>query len=501
MKDKWAAITTAVVVGYTAFFLNYVNVSVTEVATSAATTGWTHNISSLVMWQSLFAFLTSVICSLSYALFNWQSQFRIVLMTKLTSLVAIFTTLFCAIAAVEHYGSSSEILLLWMYYGAFGVACGLPLCFGVPLLFGVTRKEAYKDLETLLGFMAVAMLLGNICGFLAITSLSFFQVLLFLIACAIPAPLLAFVLQAHLEAYAEIARYSSVRMGPSLKVGLRTYLREVNIDARVTYWNRDFVRQVLISSALFSLVDLPRTIWVPVFNELFKKVAGDPTDAGIYCIIGTAIAICCCTISVLYNYFTRYIGTPRRQTDLKLRKSKFSLYAVFAFIFLLVLFLSGFNDYRTTEFAGLGVVGYFAAHALCMESLMEFLPDLFGSRTFSTGWAFTVSAWQGTACLTRMILNFGNVVELIVQSNEASIANFLISALSQAAVVVLVWRIPDPRSNAAESEARKDDLDSVQTTTNMGEITLEAACQTDGSFVQFERHEPSKGGHRLPVCH
>ncbi|KAH7701707.1 hypothetical protein AAVH_31154, partial [Aphelenchoides avenae] len=153
MKDKWAAITTAVVIGYSAFFLNYVNVSVTEVATSAAASDWTHSTSSLIIWQSLFAFLTSVICSLSYALFHWQSQSRIVLTTKLTSLVAIFTTLFCAIAAAEHYGSSTEILLLRMYYGAFGVAGGLSLCFGVPLLFGVTRKEAYKDLETLLGFM------------------------------------------------------------------------------------------------------------------------------------------------------------------------------------------------------------------------------------------------------------------------------------------------------------------------------------------------------------
>lgn len=44
-------------------------------------------------------------------------------------------------------------------------------------------------------------------------------------------------------------------------------------------------------------------------------------------------------------------------------------------------------------FAGLGAVGYFAAQALSMESMLEFLLDLFSEDTFVAGWAFTFVFW------------------------------------------------------------------------------------------------------------
>lgn len=62
---------------------------------------------------------------------------------------------------------------LRFFYGCFGFANGFAMTLGIPFLYGVTRAEPYKDRESMLGLMVVAMLLADLCGFLTMCGLGY----------------------------------------------------------------------------------------------------------------------------------------------------------------------------------------------------------------------------------------------------------------------------------------------------------------------------------------
>lgn len=67
--------------------------------------------------------------------------------------------------------------------------------------------------------------------------------------------------------------------------------------------------------------------------------------------------------------------------------------------------IAAFNGFNTNEFSGIGIVGYFTASALCMETVFEVMPCLFDAEHFALGWSFTVVAWVGSD-FTRTILKY-----------------------------------------------------------------------------------------------
>ncbi|KAH7725854.1 hypothetical protein AAVH_06697 [Aphelenchoides avenae] len=188
---------------------------------------------------------------------------------------------------------------------------------------------------------------------------------------------------------------------------------------------------------------LGELVWYLAFHQLFVEVADDGSDSGVYCVIATALSIACCSLSMLYGHVTSsFTGRSVKQ-----RKTTMSLYAVVGFVFLLVLFFSAFNGFSTTEFSGIGIVGYFTAGALCTESVMEFLPCFFAVVNFALGWTLTVLAWQESKSALRSIVTYFYERNKAVTTNASATTIVLgASAASQLFLLVLVWWIPENKN-------------------------------------------------------
>ncbi|KAH7723035.1 hypothetical protein AAVH_09508 [Aphelenchoides avenae] len=385
MHEKWTAAFTAVAVGYNTFFLFSLSQTVDDTLVFVPWDPSWYFEEKQRHWIFYRAhgalFSTCVPCMAFVIAPATVTRYSLKIFQYLSignAVCAVFIALSGAGQDPADPGKAEWAHWFTSVNWSMGISHGFLMSFGIPIFYGVIRRTQYARRRTLLGAMVVAMLAGDLVGFFAVCGFDYTTAMIIYASCVALAPLFA-------SSFHGCMLVFDMMGDQSLKSN-----SEARRRLRVLCVNKDFAKRLAVSSLLYFLVDFPRTIWIVFLNQLFKRVAEDPSEASTYAIIGLAVAIACSAASVLYKYFTRFVtSTPTDVQDLRLRKSTASLYVVFGFIFLVILFVSGLRDSESTEFAGLGFVGYFAAQALTMKSLLEFLPDLFDDDTFAVGWMWT----------------------------------------------------------------------------------------------------------------
>ncbi|KAH7695372.1 hypothetical protein AAVH_37570, partial [Aphelenchoides avenae] len=387
MHEKWNAAFTAVTVGYNTFFLFSLSQTVDDTLVFVPwDPGYLYEEGQRhwVFYRAHGALACASIVGLAFLIAPATVALYSLKVFQYLSIGTAVSALFIALSAAGlNDPNADSVYWLVRVNWSMGAAHGVLMSLGVPVLYAAARRSQFERRRTLLGAMVVAMLAGDLVGFFAVCGFDYIAAMMIYASCVALTPLFAFSFHGCMCNF-------ELFDGPSLLSN-----GEARRRLSVLCFSKDFTKRLSIASLLYFLVDFPRTIWIVFLNQLFKKVADDPSAESTYAIIGLAVAIACSAASVLYKYFTRIVtSAPTDIQDLRLRKSTASLYVVFGFIFLVILFVSGLRDSQSTEFAGLGFVGYFAAQALTMKSLLEFLPDLFDDDTFAVGWMWTFTCWQ-----------------------------------------------------------------------------------------------------------
>ncbi|KAI1714778.1 hypothetical protein Ddc_11215 [Ditylenchus destructor] len=335
----------------------------------------------LMMWRQIGALAGCVaaVVLLSFVR-RFSTNYKWQLRMLMSSSFFVFLSGAFAVVSVFLDGGYANCPCLRAGKFVFGACSSINWCFGVTYLYGTSRQTLHKHQRELMGSMAIFVVAGELCGL-------FFGFLV--------------------EDYKWLYTHSGVRIVTPIVFCLAYYClwpclehygrgtddtqvipeeddREDRRSLSICNW--DFLFRLIRSILLFALVDFTRNMYKMSFHDIFEKIGADSSNVRSYTLgsDGSALVMCLLSIIILSRYCKWWHSDESRQIKLFVC-GICGLLALFA---ILVLDLS---PVTTTHHIGYIVIFYTVQSALCMEFLLEILPDLFLPRNFAFGWSITLA--------------------------------------------------------------------------------------------------------------
>ncbi|KAH7712301.1 hypothetical protein AAVH_20342 [Aphelenchoides avenae] len=335
-------------------------------------------------------------------------------------IVATVSALFGSINKVERYAREivmassvliivAEVVLKLLMWARLFDACllfrwarllehlGMTLAglVGIPFLYGNTRRGPHPDQQHLMGgivsgarqamknptfFLAIAMVLGELCGFLT----GFYtEEWTWLAVSAVVTILVA------LLPFAEFYCRSMTNYG-ELDAAVPD---EANEDDEFRFtWT--FLTMVLRGTFIWAFIDLPRHVFRLAFERFLDKIE-DHDGASFMHIFGDILGIGWCVASILFNMIILTCYRSRVPTVLLRNHGvdmlKLGVACSVAFGSLLAIAILDAREKPTRSWdIGIPMFFHLPGVAVAIEQMLEFLPYLFPRRAFFIGWVYTV---------------------------------------------------------------------------------------------------------------
>ncbi|KAI1705363.1 hypothetical protein DdX_13678 [Ditylenchus destructor] len=263
----------------------------------------------------------------------------------------------------------------WLRVGKlfFGLCSTINWCFGVTYLYGTSRQKVHKRQRELMGFMAIFVVAGESFGLVCGFSLKNYEWLITHSGIRIITPIL-FLLAYH------FSKFCLQDYGEGID-DTQVIAEEGNCEGQrnSSICDLDFWLRLLRSVLLFTFVDFTRNMYKMTFEEIFEKIGADSSNVPPYTLIFEGIAIVCCIISISLAYRFHC-------------NTQYKLFAMGCIGLGALVWIFGWDisPVETTHHIGIVVGIYTVQSALCMECLLELLPDLFLAHNFALGWAITL---------------------------------------------------------------------------------------------------------------
>ncbi|KAH7693000.1 hypothetical protein AAVH_39970, partial [Aphelenchoides avenae] len=284
--------------------------------------------------------------------------------------------------------------MLAKFFSGFGVSAAW--CFGVPLLYGYTRPEVHEHTEHLLGSLAIAIVVGELLGFLTASFAregSWIMITASFTATAFLPSLLPQV-RKQLKKYAFPGGLGDA--GPANKLKFLATKR--------------FFIHTLRAGVLWSTVDITRSAFRIGFGDFLEAIDEPEEHATFYAVLADILSMAVCSVSILLGYALPRINRPAARwlnNDHRWPFGKLIFVSVGALSSLLSIVGFDAAPPKTVHSdVGIPYVGYIVCSAIAFETLLEYVPELFDKHAFLTGWTLTVLFRIGMQLLVNAALTF-----------------------------------------------------------------------------------------------